>query len=129
MVSPGEERYLETIYYDVIENGYSSVSEIASSLKVSVSSVTKMVQKLGNEEYLDYKRYGKIRMTEKGLAIGERLANNHKVLEEFYRKLGFTNEEEIYEEISTIEYHMSERTIAEIREFLDKDKKKVNRSI
>lgn len=80
MASPCKEKYLEKIYYDVVKQGYSSVTDSAISLNVSVSSVTKMVRKLSDEEYLEYKRYGKIRMTEIGMIKGEKLAYDYQVL-------------------------------------------------
>lgn len=117
MASPREEKYLEEIYYAVQKNGYTSVTEMGLSLNVSLSSVTKMVQKLSNSEYLDYKPYGKIRMTEKGLLLGEKLANHHQILEDFFQLIEL-NTEEIPQEIANIEYHISEMAISKIKEYL-----------
>jgi DtxR family transcriptional regulator, Mn-dependent transcriptional regulator len=117
MASPRNEKYLEKIYYDVVKQGYSSVTDIAISLNVSVSSVTKMVRKLSDEEYLEYKRYGKIQMTEKGMIKGEKLAYDYQVLEAFFQLIGM-DQKHIPHEISCIKYHLSGNAIAKIRTYM-----------
>ncbi|WP_213371505.1 metal-dependent transcriptional regulator [Mesobacillus boroniphilus] len=121
MASPSEEKYLEEIYNKVLEKEFTSVTEIASSLNVNRSSVTKMVRKLSDEEYLHSQRYGKIRMTEKGLEKGMELALNHKVLEEFFQLIDL-EEEQIHREISNIEYYISGNAVAKIKDFIKKEK-------
>ncbi|PLR78504.1 transcriptional regulator MntR [Bacillus sp. V3-13] len=125
MASPSEEKYLEEIYYAVLKNGYTSVTEMAISLNVSVSSVTKMVQKLSKEGYLYYKRYEKIRMTEKGLLKGETLAYNHQILEEFFHLIEL-DKDQIPQEVANIEYHISGNAVSKIRDFISKEKYEVN---
>ena len=46
MATPGMEDYLEQIYLHIERNGIARVSDIAESLDVLPSSVTKMVQRL-----------------------------------------------------------------------------------
>lgn len=121
MASPSAEKYLEEIYYAVSIKGFTSVTEVARSLNVSLSSVTKMVQKLNEEEYLQYHRYGKIHMTKKGLEKGKKLALNHKILEEFFQLIDL-EEEQIHSEIANIEYYISSNAVSKIKDFIDKEK-------
>jgi Mn-dependent DtxR family transcriptional regulator len=121
MASPREEKYLEEIYYAVQRTGYTSVTEIALSLNVSLPSVSKMVQKLSKNEYLLYKPYGKISMTKKGLSQGEKLAYHHQVLEDFFQLIEL-NQEQIPQEIANIEYRISENAVSKIKDFLKKEK-------
>jgi Mn-dependent DtxR family transcriptional regulator len=54
MPTPSMEDYLEQIYSLIENKGYARVSEIAETLDVHPSSVTKMVQKLDEKKYLVY---------------------------------------------------------------------------
>ena len=121
MASPSAEKYLEEIYNILQNKEFTSVSEIARSLNVTLSSVTKMVQKLSKEKFLHYQRYGKIRMTEKGKAKGKELALNHKILEEFFHLIDL-EAEQINREITNIEYYISGNAISKIKKFIQKEK-------
>lgn len=117
MTSSSEEKYLGEIYYLVKEHGYARVSQLAKLLNVSVPSASKMVNKLAQERFINYERYGIITLTEKGFMLGERLAINHQVLVEFFRHLGF-EEDQVGEEVRNIEYYISSEAITKIKELL-----------
>ena len=51
------EDYLERIYSLIQEKGYARVSDIAEALQVRPSTVTRMVQKLDEQNLLEYERY------------------------------------------------------------------------
>ncbi|WHY00988.1 metal-dependent transcriptional regulator [Neobacillus sp. DY30] len=117
MTSANEEKYLEEIYYSVCKNGYARVSHLAKSLNVSASSVSKMLGKLTQEEFVDYKPYGIITLTEKGLTSGMKLAKNHQILVNLFRYIGM-EEEEIDQEVRNIEYYISNKALECIKAFL-----------
>lgn len=122
MASPGAEKYLEEIYHAVLIKGHASVTEIAKSMNVSLSSVTKMVRKLSEEDYLHYQRYGKIRMTNKGFEAGKNLASNHKILEQFFQLIEL-EENQIHQEIKNIEHYISGYTVSKIKNFIENEKR------
>ncbi len=66
MPTPSMEDYLERIYQLIESKGYARVSDIAETLEVHPSSVTKMVQKLDKQEYLVYEKYRGLILTAKG---------------------------------------------------------------
>src|SRR5699024_11859548 len=76
-ISPSMEDYIELIYNLIASKGYARVSDIAEHLDVHPSSVTKMVQKLDRDNYLDYEKYRGFVLTSKGEKIGERLVYRH----------------------------------------------------
>ena len=53
MPTPSMEDHIEQIYLLIEEKGYARVSDIAEALCVLPSSVTKMVQKLDKDDYLN----------------------------------------------------------------------------
>ena len=70
-LSPSMEDYLEMIYRLSKYEGYTRVNIIAESLNVKPASVTKMIKKLSNKNYLKYEKYGLIQLTKKGLQMGD----------------------------------------------------------
>lgn len=118
MATPGMEDYLEQIYWHVERNGIARASDIADSLDVLPSSVTKMVQRLDREGYVYYERYKGIELTEKGLNFGRKLVKRHDILEEFLRIIG-VEEEKIYEDVEGIEHHLSWNAIDRITDLVE----------
>ncbi|MBB5173092.1 transcriptional regulator MntR [Texcoconibacillus texcoconensis] len=106
MPTPSMEDYLERIYLLIEEKGYARVSDIAEALEVHPSSVTKMVQKLDQSQYLVYEKYRGLVLTPKGKKIGKRLVYRHDLLEDFMDIIGVAGEN-IYEDVEGIEHHLS----------------------
>jgi Mn-dependent DtxR family transcriptional regulator len=107
------EDHIEQIYMLIEQKGYARVSDIAESLSVLPSSVTKMVQKLDKDGYLIYERYRGLMLTPKGLKLGKRLVQRHDLLEQFLRLIG-VQEDKIYEDVEGIEHHLSWNSIDRI---------------
>ncbi|REJ35080.1 MAG: transcriptional regulator MntR, partial [Bacillota bacterium] len=82
------EDYLETIYELIQEKGYARVSDIAAALDLQPSSVTRMVQKLDEQNYVVYERYRGLVLTAKGEQIGRQMRRRHRTLEQFLRLAG-----------------------------------------
>lgn len=110
MPTPSMEDYLEQIYSLIEEKGYARVSDIAEALNVHPSSVTKMVQKLDQGEFLVYEKYRGLVLTSKGKKIGKRLVDRHSLLEEFLTMIG-VHDDHIYKDVEGIEHHLSSDSI------------------
>ena len=110
MLTSSMEDYLEKIYELMKEKGYARVSDIASSLSVQPSSVTKMIQKLDEKQLVTYEKYRGIVLTAKGEQLGRLMKQRHKHLEEFLRLLGI-GEETIQNDVEGIEHHVSPATM------------------
>lgn len=104
------EDYLEKIYELMNDKGYARVSDIANSLDVQPSSVTKMLQKLDDNKYVTYEKYRGIILTTRGKHLGKLMKQRHHMLEEFLRMLG-VGEETIKKDVEGIEHHVSPRTL------------------
>ncbi|WLR43903.1 transcriptional regulator MntR [Bacillus carboniphilus] len=128
MPTPSMEDYIEQIYLLIQDKGYARVSDIADALSVHPSSVTKMVQKLDKDDYLNYERYRGLALSAKGKKIGERLVYRHELLEKFMRIIG-VQEDKIYNDVEGIEHHISWDAIARIGDLVDyfeEDDQRVN---
>lgn len=118
MPTPSMEDYIELIYNLIDTKGYARVSDMAEQLAVHPSSVTKMVQKLDKDEYLNYEKYRGFVLTEKGKKIGERLVFRHELLENFLEIIG-VEKENIYDDVEGIEHHLSWNSIDRIGDLVN----------
>ena len=128
MPTPSMEDYIEIIYNLIEAKGYARVSSIAEALDVHPSSVTKMVQKLDKDNYLDYEKYRGFVLTAKGKKIGERLVFRHELLENFLELIG-VEKEHIYNDVEGIEHHLSWNSIdriADVVAYFKEDEKRRN---
>jgi Mn-dependent DtxR family transcriptional regulator len=110
VLTPSMEDYLEKIYELMMEKGYARVSDIASSLAVQPSSVTKMIQKLDDNQYVTYEKYRGVVLTLRGQRLGKLMKERHHMLEDFLRMLG-VGEETIHKDVEGIEHHVSPNTL------------------
>ena len=123
MPTPSAEDYLERIYELIQQKGYARVIDIASSLQVQSSSVTKMLQKLDGEHLVKYEKYRGITLTSHGEAIAKSVKSRHRKLEELLKILG-VDEVTIQKDVEGIEHHLSPSTLACLRDlvsFLQED--------
>ncbi|GAB3052107.1 transcriptional regulator MntR [Virgibacillus ainsalahensis] len=118
MPTPSMEDYIELIYNLIETKGYARVSDIAEALEVHPSAVTKMVQKLDKDGYLNYEKYRGFVLTANGKKIGERLVFRHELLEQFLEIIG-VDEENIYEDVEGIEHHLSWNSIDRIGDLVN----------
>ncbi len=90
-LSKSVEDYLEAIYVLSREKGYARVMEIARALGVKPPSVTQMVRKLSEKGLVTFERYGRIRLTELGRSVAQRIMGRHELLKAFLRALGVSD--------------------------------------
>ena len=124
MATPGMEDYIEQIYLHIEAKGVARVSDVAESLAVLPSSVTKMAQRLDREGYVVYERYKGLALTERGFKFGKKLVMRHELLEQFLRIIG-VDEENIYGDVEGIEHHLSWNAmdrITDLVEAMEQDK-------
>ncbi|BCJ88576.1 transcriptional regulator MntR [Effusibacillus dendaii] len=114
MLTPSMEDYLEKIYELMKEKGYARVSDIASSLSVQPSSVTKMIQKLDEQNYVTYEKYRGIILTQRGEQMGHLMKQRHRMLEMFLRMLD-VSEKTIEKDVEGIEHHVSPSTMDSLK--------------
>lgn len=117
MLTPSMEDYLEKIYELMKDKGYARVSDIASSLAVQPSSVTKMLQKLDEQEYVTYEKYRGIVLTKSGEQTGKAMKLRHRMLEDLLRFFGLP-EETIQVDVEGIEHHVSPQTLSQLTDLV-----------
>jgi Mn-dependent DtxR family transcriptional regulator len=107
--TPIMEDYLEKIYNTIEQKGYARIVDIASSLDVLSSSVTKMMQRLDEADLVIYEKYRGFTLTDKGKKLAGKLVERHQMLEEFLQMIG-VQDKNIYEEVEKLEHYINKET-------------------
>lgn len=110
LLSASMEDYLEMIYRLSKDTGFTRINELSEALNVHPPSATRMVQKMGMMNLLNYERYGVILLRQEGKKLGERLLERHNMIESFFRLLG-VKDENILSETEKVEHTLSDETI------------------
>ncbi|RME96401.1 MAG: transcriptional regulator MntR [Verrucomicrobia bacterium] len=105
------EDYLERIHELIQHKGRARVMDIATSLNVTRASVTNMIQRLGEQGYLEYVRYRGVVLTPRGREVALRVRRRHATLSRFFSLLGL-DEAVQQRDIEGIEHHLSADTLA-----------------
>lgn len=111
------EDYLEVISELVELKGHANTIDISRYLNVSAPSVTKMLQRLDENGYLEYEKYKGINLTQKGNTVAETIRQKHGILLEFFKMLGI-NHEIANQDTEGIEHHLNPQTIRQLRKFI-----------
>lgn len=125
MLSQTEENYLKALFKltfkeEIKETG---TNDIASLLLVKPATVNNMLKKLKTKELVDFEKYGKISLTNKGNNIALKIIRKHRLWETFlFEKLDFTWDE-VHEVAEQLEHIQSEKLINQLDKFLKYPKK------
>lgn len=114
-----EENYLKAIFHLEYESeGEVSTNAIAERMETKPSSVTDMVQKLGEKDLLVYKRYKGVQLTEEGRKLAAYVIRKHRLWEVFLvDKLNF-HWDEVHEIAEQLEHIQSEELIIRLNAYL-----------
>ncbi len=111
------EDYLEVISELVELKGYANTLDISRYMNVSAPSVTKMLQRLDENGYLEYEKYRGINLTQKGNTVADTIRQKHGALLEFFKMLGIDHDI-ANQDAEGIEHHLNPKTIKQLRKFI-----------
>lgn len=119
MLTTTEENYIKALLRISFEgDGEAGTNQLAARLEVRPATVTDMVKKLKEKSLVDYERYGKIRLTDKGRQKAVAIVRKHRLWETFlYEKLGF-RWDEVHEVAEQLEHIQSDKLVEQLDKFL-----------
>ena len=123
MFTANREDYLRGLYILKEEKGEIKSTDLAHYLNVSKPSVSEMMQELNKEGLILCKKYSKIRFTQKGREIAEKLTSKHRIIETFLKKLLKIDSTSIHQEAHRLEHAFSDESIEKLRTILGYPKK------
>lgn len=120
MITLTEENYIKAIYH-LGSNGEKIVNTnaIAEEMRTKASSVSDMIKKLSEKNYVDYKKYQGVTLTENGKFVAINIIRKHRLWEVFLvEKLNFSWDE-VHEVAEHLEHIKSEKLIDQLDAFLE----------
>ena len=108
------EMYLETILILKNRYGYVRAIDIAHEMNFSKPSVSRAIALLKDDGYVENDPHGMILLTDKGLAIAEKIYDRHKTLTKYFVWLG-VSEENAENDACRIEHIISQETFDKIK--------------
>ena len=115
-----EENYLKVIYHlsHLSPKGVNT-NAIAAMLETKASSVTDMLKKLSEKDWINYQKYQGVSLTDKGKLNAKIIVRKHRLWEVFLvEKLGFSWDE-VHEVAEELEHIKSEKLINQLDHFLN----------
>jgi DtxR family manganese transport transcriptional regulator len=109
--------YVELISDLINEAGEARRVDLASRMGVSHVTVTKTIQRLALEGYVDTKPYRGLFLTEKGNRLADESRLRHELVVGLLTRLG-VSPECAEQDAEGMEHHVSEETLRAIRAFL-----------
>lgn len=105
------EDYLEAMLMMKEEHGYIRSIDVAEQLGVTKPSVSYATKQLRENGYITMDHANFIVLTKSGMEIAERIYTRHKVLTNFFIRLG-VNPEQAREDACKVEHDLSEETFS-----------------
>jgi DtxR family Mn-dependent transcriptional regulator len=119
-MTTSEENYLKVIYHlsNLSPKGVNT-NAIAAMLDTKASSVTDMLKKLSEKEWIHYQKYQGVSLTDKGKLNAKIIVRKHRLWEVFLvEKLGFAWDE-VHEVAEELEHIKSEKLINQLDQYLN----------
>jgi len=117
-----EENYLKSLIHLTVLSSLKAevgTNELANHLNLKPATVNDMLKRLKEKELVNYERYGKISLTEKGKFSGMEIIRKHRLWETFlYEKLGFSWDE-VHEVAEQLEHIQSVKLVDSLDAFLN----------
>ena len=114
------EDYLKAIFHLCSESPdqKAGTNQLAEFLQLSPASVSVMLRKLKQKQLVDYRKYGKISLTEEGYIEAVKLIRKHRLWETFlFRHMNFSWDE-VHEVAHQLEHIKSDKLVEELDSFL-----------
>lgn len=113
------ENYLEAILMIQKKKGHARSIDIANELQFTKPSVSVAMKHFREDGYITVSPEGNILLTEKGLAVAERVYERHQVIAKALIALG-VDSTTAYEDSCKIEHDLSDQSFEKIKEFFEK---------
>ena len=119
MTTLTEENYIKAIFHLGL-NGTKSVSTnaIAAHLEMKASSVTDMIKKLDEKQYVVYKKYKGVTLTNTGQQLARLIVRKHRLWEVFLVNHMNFSWDEVHDVAEQLEHIKSDKLVDELDAFL-----------
>jgi DtxR family Mn-dependent transcriptional regulator len=109
-MSASTEEYLEALYTLTQDGRSASTSDLSKRLRIAPASVTEMLKKLADNNYVNYSPYQGVTLTSAGFEIAEQMTRKHRLLERFLHDTLKIGNEKVHQEACAMEHVLSDET-------------------
>lgn len=117
-ITPSLENYIEVLYDLNQQDAQVRVTDLAQKLSIAKSSVNQAISLLVRLGFANHEKYGKIELTEKGLAYAGELQKRHQVLQTFFTDVLHVDEKIACKDACIIEHVISPVIVQKLTEYL-----------
>ena len=121
MISKSTEEYLKNMYVLMKQKGEIRVTDIANKMNCSKPSVTKQLNILKENKYIEYETYGQIKLTEEGIKVATRALADYDILYILLHDVIGISEEEAESEAAKIRNVISDKSLNKISEYINEE--------
>lgn len=118
MISKVSEEYLKTMYVLYKQNGDIRVTDIAEKMKCSKPNVTKQLNILKNNGFINYETYGKIELTDEGLNYSKKILAGCDIIYLLLNDVIGIDKETSLEESTRIKSVISDKSLQKISNYV-----------
>ena len=118
MISKATEEYLKVIYVLFRHKGTIRVTDIAESMKCSKPSVTKQLNILKDNNYIEYESYGNIKLTGSGIEYAKKILADTDILYILLHNIIGISEENAKIDASKMKGVISEEGLTKISSYI-----------
>lgn len=116
-ITPAIMSYVASIYDIVESDGVARISDIAKRRGVSYASATNAVKRLTELGLVEHKRYGFVKLTNRGLRLGQMLKSGEARIKYFFMFVVGVPERKAEQIASLIVYDLDAETRRKLRKF------------
>lgn len=124
MLTEAMEDYLEMMMRMKESGTEITVKQLADKLNVQPSSVSKMINRMSKDTFVDREKYGQIELTKDGLELGRYLLWRHFILERFLKMLN--QDDYKLEQVEKLEHFIDDITLENLNRLLNHLKQEKN---
>ena len=118
MASESVENYIKAIYKLEQAGGRVTNRAIADRLSVSPPSVSRMVKRLSENDWVVHHPYRGVRLTDRGRRNALRVIRNHRILETYFAEILGMSWDQVDAEVERLEHVVSDELINRMEEAL-----------
>jgi len=118
-ITSGLEDYIEVISNYLQKFGKVRAVDISRELNVSRASVSEALNRLSEQGFINYGRYGAISITQKGVSAADSVIKRHTILHNFLCGILGLDELEASENACKIEHVISDNMLTRLNNFLE----------
>lgn len=112
------ENYLLTIYELIKDNDEIKVHDVAEKMHIGGASTSEAIKTLAAKEFIDYKPYHPIKITQKGIEVAEKKILRHQTIAKFLSEVLMLDADNIESFASKMEFSMPNDVLERFIEYL-----------